>query len=195
MCSFAVHHVILYLEVRSRDYLVTNDKRVRLHVAWLEAMSSRGYLVAGDKFVRLQCDTVFLKTNGSRGHRYINAPESVQKICFKGICAKRWNTSYKNLLDLSGLPALTSRRTNLKLCFLYRVLHNPSLHSTAPLLHHNIPVNVRNDSLLSLVRPFAHTNSYIYSFFPHSISLWNDLPLPVKLLLIKSFKYYLTRLL
>ena len=126
---------------------------------------------------------------------HINALESLQKFALK-VCTKKWNASYENLLELSGLPTLASRRTNLKLCFLYRVLHNPSLYTTAPLLHRNIPVNVRNASLHSLVRPFAHTNSYFYSFFPHSISLWNDLPSVCQIASnLTSFKYHLTRLL
>ena len=66
---------------------------------------------------------------------HINALESLQKIAWK-LCTKKWNTDYKNLLELSGFPTLAPRRTNLKLCFLYRVLHNPSLYTTAPLLRH-----------------------------------------------------------
>ena len=95
---------------------------------------------------------------------HINALESLQKFALK-VCTKKWNVNYENLLELSGLSTLASRRTTLKLCFLYTVLHNPSLYTTAPLMHLNIPVNVRNASLYSLVRPFARTNSYFYSFF------------------------------
>ena len=29
---------------------------------------------------------------------------------------------------------------------------------------------------LCLQQPFAHTNSYLYSFVPHAISVWNSLP-------------------
>ena len=56
-------------------------------------------------------------------------------------------------------------QSHIHTMFLYRVLHNSSLYTTAPLLHRNIPVNVRNATLYSLVRPFARTNSYFYSFF------------------------------
>ena len=124
---------------------------------------------------------------------HIKALESLQKFALK-VCTKKWNASYENLLEIFGLSTLASRRTNLKLCFLYQVLHNSSLYFVAPLLHRNIPVNVRNASLLSLVRPFAHTNSYLYSFFPHSISLWNDLPFACQAASnLNSFKYYLSQ--
>ena len=37
----------------------------------------------------------------------------------------------------------------------------------------------RSVHCLSFVRPYAHTNKYFYSFFPHTVSLWNNLPYDV----------------
>ena len=37
----------------------------------------------------------------------------------------------------------------------------------------------RSVHCLSFVRPHAHTNKYFYSFFPHTVSLWNNLPYDV----------------
>ena len=49
----------------------------------------------------------------------------------------------------------------------------------APICFCNVPVNVRNNNPLLLTRPICRTNSHYYSFYPHAISLWNDLPLSV----------------
>ena len=36
--------------------------------------------------------------------------------------------------------------------------------------------NLRSNDTISLHQPFAHTNSYLYSCVPNSVSLWNQLP-------------------
>ena len=50
--------------------------------------------------------------------------------------------------------------------------------SSCTCLFHDVPVivNVRNNNPLLLSRPICRTNSHYYSFYPHAISLWNDLP-------------------
>ncbi len=122
---------------------------------------------------------------------HVTALESLQKIALK-VCTKHWNTSYEDLLQLSGLPTLATRRTNLKLCFLHRVLQNVSLYPNAPLQRRTVPTNA---SQYSLMRPLARTNSYLYSFFPHSIFLEQLPPSVQSVPHVNCLKYYLTRVL
>ncbi len=125
---------------------------------------------------------------------HVTTLEFLQKFALK-VCTKHWNTSYEDLLQLSGLPKLATRRTNLNLWFLHRVLKNVSLYPNAPLQHQTVPTCVGNASQYSLVRPLARTNNYLYSF-SHSIFLWNQLPPSVQSVPhVNCLKHYLTRVL
>ena len=102
----------------------------------------------------------------------VTSIKRVQRFALK-VCTKTWNSSYDNLLSLTGLPRLSERRKQLKLCLLY---HYTSHTNRSPLLFRTLPVNVCNRHSFLLSRPTCHTEAYDYSFFPHSISLWNKLP-------------------
>ena len=104
----------------------------------------------------------------------INALEQVQRFALR-VCTKSWNSSYDNLLCLTGLPRLSERRKQLKLCVLYQIIHQTCHSNHSPLVFRTLPVNVRSRHSFLLSRPTCHTQPYDYSFFPHSISLWNKL--------------------
>ena len=90
---------------------------------------------------------------------------------------KQWNVDYDNLLKSCKLPTLVSRRHYLKLSFLYQVINGSFTFPNAPLERRSISSNLRSTaSSLLLQRPRTHTNAYQYSFFPHAIALWNNLP-------------------
>ena len=83
-------------------------------------------------------------------------------------------TGFSSLKQVKRLVlSLANRRLHLKLCYLYKIVHQFTYFSpnvvvpTVARSHHSTPY--------SLQLPFAHTNSYFYSFIPHSISLWNEL--------------------
>ena len=104
---------------------------------------------------------------------HIHSIERVQKFALK-VCSKRWNEDYDHLCNLFNLPTLSDRRRYLKLCFLYQIIH--SSHES-PIVRRSMPTqNLRNHSPFLYHRPAAHTNAYYYSFFPHSVALWNSLP-------------------
>ena len=46
----------------------------------------------------------------------------------------------------------------------------------------------RSVNPLSLTRPFAKHNYYLYSYFPSTISFWNSLPYHIAALPFNSFK-------
>ena len=118
------------------------------------------------------------------------ALENVQKFACR-MATKIWDSSYQDLLELVNLPTLEHRRLETRLCLLYRITHklcyfddNIFTHSTS-LSHH-----ARHN--LTLSQPFAHTNSYLYSFVPHTISYWNKLnPTLVTCPSLSAFKHHL----
>ena len=100
--------------------------------------------------------------------------ENVQKFACK-LASRQWDAGYQELLDLFELPTLEERRLELKLGLLFKMLHKmcyfPEDSFTA--LRNYCPR--RNAHCLQLSVPFAHTNSYMYSFFPHAMNHWNSL--------------------
>ena len=107
---------------------------------------------------------------------HINTLERVQKFAIK-VCTKGWNTDYGDLLNSCNLTTLTSRRHYLKLCFLYQIINGNFIFPNAPIVRRSTPAwNLRNYTPSLLHRPAADTNAYHYSFFPHTIALWNTFP-------------------
>ena len=111
----------------------------------------------------------------------IHAIENVQKFACR-MATHNWNLNYHELLSLTHLPTLERRRLELKQGQLFKIIHNlcffpkqiVKLREQTPLLSNN-----RSLHPLYLSQPRAHTNSYHYSFVPHTCSLWNSLPLEI----------------
>ena len=102
--------------------------------------------------------------------------ESVQKFALR-VCLKHWAMPYSDMLELIGLPTLESRRSLLKLCLTFKIVHGlvyfpDNLYSVS---------TTRSSSRLShslSLRPYSNSSSqFHYSCIPHSISLWNSLPI------------------
>ena len=101
------------------------------------------------------------------------ALENVQKFACR-MATRSWDSGYEDLLDLVDLPSLECRRLETRLCLLYKIIHklcyfDDGIFIPSTSLTHHAPHN------LVLNRPFAHTNSYFYSFVPYTISFWNNL--------------------
>ena len=111
----------------------------------------------------------------------VRAIEDVQKFACK-MATHNWNSSYQDLLQLTELPTLERRRLDLKLGQLFKIIHNfcyfpegiINLREQTPLL-----TNTRFLHPLFLHQPLAHTNSFQYSFVPHTSSVWNSLPFSI----------------
>ena len=111
--------------------------------------------------------------------------ECTQKFALR-MCLKDWNLYYSSLLCSSHLPSLADRRKYLKLCILFKFIHQLASSPTSFELRHR-------DSRFGftqykLMQPFARTNSYLYSFLPSTIHLYNDLPLDI--LCVVSFSVF-----
>ena len=99
--------------------------------------------------------------------------ERVQKFALR-ICSKEWEKEYTELLDYFKLPTLQNRRLYLKICHLYKIIHELCYFSPDI----NIPNTTLTHSTRSLIlnHYFARTNSFYNSFIPSSVRLWNLLP-------------------
>ena len=96
--------------------------------------------------------------------------ESTQTFACKMI-TRKWDKGYDELLNMTNLPSLADRRLYLKLCSLYKIVHNLFYFPS------NIIVPKVTRSYTStpstLYQPFAHTNCFLNSFVPHCVSHWN----------------------
>ena len=122
----------------------------------------------------------------------INSLESVQKFACKMISCRWSGASYEELLTITNLPALEKRRLELKLCHLFKIVHNMIYFPNDAIVQRELPhYHFRSSHDHYLSQPFARTNSYFYSFIPHTVSLWNSLPTEILTLSsLNSFKLH-----
>ena len=123
-----------------------------------------------------------------------NTLESVQKFAFK-MATHNWNASYLELQSLINIPTLERRRLELKLCHLFKIVHNLCYFPQDIIRVGEWTASVSQTRFVHqfcLQQPYAHTNSYFYSFVPHAISYWNSLPQElVATSSLKAFKFKL----
>ena len=101
--------------------------------------------------------------------------EDIQKFALK-VCFKCWDSRYDDNLKLAQLPELKRRREYLNF---FKLVHGIFVFPNNPSVLRQINYHTRNSRTDLFVRPPAHCNSFHYSFFPHTISLWNSLPFSV----------------
>ena len=103
--------------------------------------------------------------------------ESVQKFALR-LCTKQWNLDYESLLMICNILTLSARR---KFFCLPHNIFEPRVTTLHP----------ASDLLFS--QPFAHTNSFMFSFVPFTCHAWNSLPLSIRSAdCISSFKFSLS---
>ena len=91
--------------------------------------------------------------------------EAVQKFACK-VCCKNWNMDYESMLAHLNIPSLQQRRLQLKANMMHQFVHGVSyIPEDILLLHPPSNYDTRNISYFSV--PYARTNAYYYSFFPH----------------------------
>ena len=99
--------------------------------------------------------------------------EKIQKFACR-MATRSWGNGYLHLLHLVDLPSLERRRLQARLCLLYKIIYklcyfDEGIFTQNTSATHHVCHN------LVLNRPFARTNTYFYSFVPHSIYFWNNL--------------------
>ena len=104
------------------------------------------------------------------------ALEKVQKFACR-IATARWDENYETLLQFLDIQPLQERRVHARLGLLYRILYKLSHFPEGTFELRDTILPGRNSHKLQLQVPFARTNSYFYSFVPHTTNLWNSLSL------------------
>ena len=97
--------------------------------------------------------------------------EDVQRFACR-LASHQWDASYQDLLQLYELPTLEECRLHLKLGLMFKIIHNLCYYPDTPSFCDNFHSRAAHAFQLRL--PFAHTNSYYFSYFPHTMSVWNS---------------------
>ena len=92
------------------------------------------------------------------------------------VMGDRMHRAHQELLVRAEIPSLAERRTRAKLCHLYKIIHGLTDCQSAPVQVKSPAYDTRQVSNLTLENIRANTSQFLYSFFPHSISLWNSQP-------------------
>ena len=80
---------------------------------------------------------------------------------------------YEELLSTLYSPSLSNHRLFLKLCMVFKIIHNLCLFPSGVFSTRESRLYI-NRPLLT--QPYARTNSYLYLFVPNHVSHWNCLP-------------------
>ena len=103
-----------------------------------------------------------------------DALEKVQRFALR-VCLRQWNLNHEELLLMSRLPTLRSRRTVARLCQLYKILSDMTDFPNSPVEDRDISYSSRSVNSLSLVPFRFRTSLYQFPFFPHTITIWNKI--------------------
>ena len=110
--------------------------------------------------------------------------EDIQITAARIITGLRINSSRSNLYQELGWDMLCVRRKVHKLILFYKIVYGLAPQYLQDLLKPCFPpqtnYSLRNHDGLSFVIPQARTESYLNSFLPSTINMWNDLPLHIR---------------
>ena len=113
---------------------------------------------------------------GSLSGKDIVLLEKTQKFALK-VFSKNWSASYTELLEFCHISTLSKRRRVAKLCHLYKIMFGLTDCHLIPVTVRTLNYSSRKKNPLQLQHMFAQSSQLQYSFYPHTISLWNDLSL------------------
>ena len=99
--------------------------------------------------------------------------ENTQKFALK-LITHNWDSSYQDLVALAELPTLSSHRLHMKHSQMYRIVHG-LCYFLEGIVQLRQSQSERRQRSLTLYQPFAHTNAFLMSYIPNSISAWNSL--------------------
>ena len=105
----------------------------------------------------------------------VDALENVQNFGLR-MCLKSWNESYDDLLIRPKIPSLKTRRMQMKLCHLFKIIKKMTEFPDAPIATRMTSYQIRSINSNYLTIPWARTSVYQYSFFPNALNLRNKLP-------------------
>ena len=122
----------------------------------------------------------------------ISSLESVQHFAFK-MASKSWASSYPSLLSQFAIKPLEQRRKICKASSLFKLKFGFSHSINCPLISPSPPLHFsRNYNRHDFAPIFCKSATYMNSFYPTSIKLWNSLPSCIKS--TDSFSLFKSRL-
>ena len=114
-----------------------------------------------------------------------------QKFALR-VCTKEWSSAYPDLLNSTHLPTLSERRKVAKLCHLYKIFRGLTDCQSAPVFQKPITYSGRRNPI-QLKQLNTHSTQFHFSFYPHAISIWNNLCINNdSLLTLNTFKRCIT---
>ena len=128
--------------------------------------------------------------------RNIQNIEKINRRAARFVTSNYYHTSsVSSMIDQLEWQDLETRRQNFRLCMLFKIIHNqtciPLSDITSPTTTTSSTIMTRSD-VNSVLVPFARTDTYKFSFGPHTCSLWNSLPSHIKgITSIDTFKNHL----
>lgn len=118
----------------------------------------------------------------------ISTLESVQKKAIRFIFRRYdWNFSPSSQLATLGLQTLSERRDLECLKLLHILVNTPRYALTNEYLSPDKLKPTRNSHKLNLTPFHPRTNLFKFSFFPHTIEIWNALPGSTRSLPLEDF--------
>ena len=120
------------------------------------------------------CASVWAPHTQSADHRL----EMVQRRAARYVLRRYHNTSsVSDMLVMLDWPTLAQRRVCLRLTLLYKITYQ--VVAIPPHLYMTPHTTRTRTHTLSYLPYRCNTNQFKYSFFPHTIPLWNSLPSPI----------------
>lgn len=105
----------------------------------------------------------------------INKLERIQKKAVRFIYNSYGRTSITNLIKKSGLPSVTDRNRICRLKFFFQLIHGQYNIDISKIVSYSSGYATRLRHSLSVKPLSTRTNCYKYSYFPRTITEWNNL--------------------
>ena len=99
---------------------------------------------------------------------------AVEKFALR-MCLKQWSSPYSDLILLSNIRPLETRRLCSKLYLLYKIMYKETFMPENIFTPSHYRKSDRINHSLSLLPYSSTTNYYLSSTVPHMIFLWNSL--------------------
>ena len=108
----------------------------------------------------------------------IDLLEKIQKFGLK-VCTKDWSSGYDELLSKANVPSLAKRRSQARLCNMYKIIHKETDFPHAPIENRVFHYYSRSNNSLAIKPIHCRSSQFLNSFFPRTASQWNSLPASV----------------
>ena len=108
--------------------------------------------------------------------------EKINHHAIRFVCNNySYTESVTSMMELRGWEKLEDRRYKICLCLLYKIIHGQvCTHLNEFTMFQTTPLATRYSHPNNLIVPHTRTDTYKFSFGPHTCTSWNNLPNCVK---------------